>query len=78
MVETVKLIVTQLKEKTVTYRLTVLYLPLKWRGFAFKYFGNNLGIEEYYPSTAEALPENRLFTQFYAPQTKAMKDQILT
>ena len=77
MVETLKPIVTQLKEKTVLYPLTVLYLPLKWCGFAFKYFGNNLGTEQYYPSTAEALPENRLFAQFHAPQTKAMKDQIL-
>ena len=78
MKETLKPIVTQLKEKTVTYPLTVLYLPLKWCGFAFKYFEKNLGIEQYYPSTAEALPENRLFAQFHAPQTKAMKDQILT
>ena len=36
MVETLEPIVTQLKEKTVTYPLTVLYLPLKWCGFAFK------------------------------------------
>ena len=56
----------------------MLYLPLKWCGFAFKYFEKNLGIEQYYPSTAEALPENRLFAQFHAPQTNAMKDQILT
>ena len=37
-----------------------------------------MGTEQYYTSTAEALPENRLFVQFHAPQRKAMKDQILT
>ncbi|XP_044167046.1 ATP-dependent DNA helicase RecQ-like [Acropora millepora] len=36
-----------------------------------------LGKEQYYPFGAEALPENRLFAQYHAPQTTAMKDQIL-
>ena len=31
----------------------------------------------YYPPNADALPENRLFTQFYAHQTRAMREQIL-
>ena len=35
------------------------------------------GNEQYYPLEAEALPENRLFAQYHAPQTSAMKDQIL-
>ena len=43
-----------------------------------KYFEKNLGSEQNYPSTAEAQLQNRLFAQFHAPQTKAMKDQILT
>lgn len=30
------------------------------------------------PSQAEALPDNRLFAQYHAPQTQAMKDLILT
>ena len=75
--ETLKPIAVQVKERTVAYPLTVLYLPLKWCGFAFKYFQKQLANEHYYPSTAEALPENRLFAQYHAPQTKAMKDQIL-
>ena len=37
-VELLSLIVEPLGEKTVTYPLTVLYLPLKWCGFAIKYF----------------------------------------
>lgn len=76
-VQLLKPIVEELKEKTVAYPLTVLYLPLKWCGFAFKYFERNLGADQYNPSTAESLPENRLFAQFHAPQTRAMKDQIL-
>ena len=51
-VQLLKPIVDELKDKTVTYPLTVLYLPLKWCGFAFKYFERNLGADQYYPSTA--------------------------
>ena len=70
-------IVEQLGEKTVTYPLTVLYLPLKWCGFAFKYFEEHLGDKQYFPAVIDQLPENRLFAQFHALQTKAMKEQIL-
>ena len=37
-----------------------MYLPLRWCGFAFKYFEKQLGDEQYHPSRAEAKPENRL------------------
>ena len=67
-------IANQLREDTVNYPLTVMYLPLKWCGFAFKYFQRNLGDGQYYPPSADALPENRLFAQFYSPQTRAMKE----
>lgn len=70
-------IVEQLGEKTVTYTLTVLYLPLKWCVFAFKYFEIHLGDKQYFAAAADQLPENRMFAQFHAPQTKAMKEQIL-
>ena len=65
---------SELKEIKLNYPLTILYLPLKWCGFVFKFFDKHLGKEEYYPLGAEALPENRLFAQY---QTTAMKDQIL-
>lgn len=55
----------------------MLYLPLKWCGFSLKCFERHLGSQQYYPSTADALPENRLFAQFHALQTRAMKEQIL-
>lgn len=68
---------SELKEIKLNYPLTILYLPLKWCGFAFKFFDKHLGKEQYYPFGDEALPENRLFAQYHAPQTTAMKDQIL-
>lgn len=67
-----------LKKSTVEYPLTILYLPLKWCGFAYKYFESHLAQQQYYPSNAASLPENRLFAQYHAPQTSTMKDQILT
>ena len=75
--ELLKPMASELKEVTLNYPLTIVYLPLKWCGFAFKFFEKQLGNEQYYPLEAEALPENRLFAQYHAPQTTAMKDQIL-
>lgn len=66
-----------LKEKKVNYPTTIMYLPLQWCGFAFKYFERQLGDEQYYPSSADAKPENRLFAHYHAPQTSSMKEQIL-
>lgn len=53
-------------------------LRLKWCGFAFNFFKKPHGKGKYYPLEAKALPENRLFAENHAPQTTAMKDQILT
>ena len=71
-------IASDLLKKKLDYPLTILYLPLKWCGFAFKYLDKHLGKEQYYPTDAESIPENRLFAQFHSPQTNAMKNQILT
>ena len=73
-----------LREKKVDYPITILYLPLKWCGFSFKFFQSQLGEDQYYSpqnevaSSADMKPENRLFAQYHAPQTKAMKELILT
>ena len=75
--ELLKPIANQLREDTVNFPLTVMYLALKWCGFAFKYFQRHLGDGQYYPPSADELPENRLFAQFHSPQTRAMKEQIL-
>ena len=42
-------IANQLREDTLNHPLTVMYLPLKWCGFAFKYFQRHLGNGQYYP-----------------------------
>ena len=36
--ELLKPMTNNLKQSTVAYPLTILYLPLKWCGFAYKYF----------------------------------------
>ena len=64
--------------EAILHPITILYLPPKWCGFAYKFFGRELGKEQYYPLNSAAKPENRLFAQFHAPQTIAMKEQILT
>ena len=46
------------------YPSTIVYLPLKWCGFAFKYFDKHLRKEQYYPSDAQSISENKLFAQF--------------
>ena len=71
-----------LKEKKVDYPITILYLPLRWCGFSFKYFQKQLGKEQYYSpqnpgnevtSSADTKPENRLFAQYHASQTSTLR-----
>ena len=40
-------IACDLKAKTVNYPITIMYLPLRWCGFAFKFFERHLGNEQY-------------------------------
>lgn len=66
-----------LLEELIKYPLTIIYVPLKWCGFAYKIFESILGSRQYYPKGSLPTPENRLFAQFHSPQTKEMKDEIL-
>ena len=70
-------IAMNLLEYKIQHPLTIIYLPLKWCGFAYKLFESVLGSLQYYPPGLLQIPENRLFAQFHASQTKQMKDQIL-
>jgi len=72
-----ELMAHELKDKKVNYPTTIMYLPLTWCGFAYKYFEKQLGEEQYFLSDADAKPENRFFAQYHAPQTTVMKQQIL-
>lgn len=65
-----------LKEQK-SYPLTIIYIPLKWCGFAYKIFESVLGSHQYYPMGCLQIPENRLFAQFHSPQTKEMKEVVL-
>ena len=66
-----------LLQKRKCYPLTIIYIPLKWCGYAYKIFESVLGQNQYHPEGSLPIPENRLFAQFHSPQTKEMKDQIL-
>ena len=69
--------VTLLQEQ-VNLPLTVIYVPLKWCGFAYKLFDFVLGNKQYYPQGSPKIPENRLFAQYHASQTNEMKAQIIS
>ena len=68
--------VNELKKKLKQYPLTLIYLPLKWCGYAFKMFLEEMGEKSYFP-IGDKRPENCLFAQYHAPQTQLMKDEIL-
>lgn len=67
--------VHNLKEQKVLFPTTVMYLPLRWCRYTYKYFESQLGNDQYFPLGGDAKPENRLFAQYHAPQT--MKEEIL-
>ncbi|XP_028412643.1 mediator of RNA polymerase II transcription subunit 34-like [Dendronephthya gigantea] len=70
-------IAEDLLKKLTNYPLTIIYLPLKWCGFAYKIFESVLGNSQYFPTGSASIPENRLFAQFHSPQTQEMKDEVL-
>ena len=65
-----------LLEEKIGYPLTIIYIGLKWCGFAYKLFEYVMGIKQYYPEGSLQIPANRLFAQFTASQTNQMKEQI--
>lgn len=69
-------IAEELKTKQVNYPLTIIYLPLKWCGYAFKLFMQILQEKSYFP-TDKREPSHCLFAQFHAAQTDKMKSEIL-
>ena len=75
--EILKPIAQNLLLLTINYPITVVYLPIRWCGFAFTLFESVLANHQYYPAIAPAIPKNRLFGQFHAPQTDEMKEEIL-
>ena len=58
------------------YPLTLIYLPPKWCGYAFRLFSDILREKSYFPP-GDKKPGNCLFAQFHAPQTEQMKNEIM-
>ncbi|XP_020913801.1 uncharacterized protein LOC110251428 [Exaiptasia diaphana] len=70
-------IADDLKKKLTEYPFTIIYLPLQWCGYAFKYFLSVLGNKSYVNLNKGKQPRNCLFAQYHASQTEAMKLEIL-
>ena len=68
-------IAEDLKIQRTEFPLTIIYLPLKWCGYAFKYFLEVIGEDSYVNKNRK--PENCLFAQYHSPQTEHMKEEIL-
>ena len=66
-----------LQQKKIEYPLTIVYIPLRLCGFAYKLFEHVLNDEQYFPPGCASVPSNRLFAQFHAPQMSEMKEEIL-
>ena len=67
-------IAEQLKVQKECYPMTIIYLKLKYCGYAFRLFSRV--IRDQY-SGEEICPRSRLFAQFHASSTKLMKEDIL-
>lgn len=60
-------IAKKIKLKLIDYPLTIVYLPLKWCGYAFILFLDVLGKKSYFPENCVRSPGNCLLTQYHAP-----------
>lgn len=71
-------IAEELKGKVVHFLLTIIYLSLRWCGYAFKLFEQILQEKNYFPENIRD-PRHRIFAQFHAAQTSTemMKQEIL-
>ena len=58
------------------YPMTIIYLKLKYCGYAYGLFERILADKQFVGETK--YPSGRLFAQFHAPQTKRMKKSIIS
>ena len=58
------------------YPMTIIYLKLKYCGYAYGLFKRVLQGKQFVGETKD--PAGRLFAQFHAPQTKRMKKSIIS
>ena len=70
-------VVSELKTLRNEMPLTLIHGNLETIAECFKYFSNSMGKEQYYPSTAEPLAKNRLFTQYHAQYPEHERNRIV-
>ena len=58
------------------YPMTIIYLKLKYCGYAYSLFERVLGENQYVGDLKK--PAGRLFAQFHSPQTDRMKKELIT
>ena len=69
-------IANELAVQRENYPMTIIYLKLKYCGYAYGLFERILKDRQYVGDTSE--PTARLFVQFHAPQTSRMKKDIIS
>ena len=69
-------IANELAVQRENYPMTIIYLKLKYCGYAYGLFERILKDRQYVGDTSE--PTARLFAQFHAPQTSRMKKDIIS
>ena len=57
-------IAKRLLDERTAYILTIMHLPLRLCGFAYKLFEYVLGVQQYFPPGCAAIPANLRFAQF--------------
>jgi ATP-dependent DNA helicase RecQ len=68
-------IAESLLRMNVLYPLTIIYMKLKYCGYAYALFDQILKENQY--KGVENIPKARLFAQFHSQQTKRMKEEII-
>ena len=69
-------IANDLAQQREKYPMTIIYLKLKYCGYAYGLFERILMDNEFVGKTKDSAA--RLFAQFHAPQTKRMKKSIIS
>ena len=69
-------IAVELSVQLEKYPMTVIYMKLKYCGYAYGLFEKVLNEKQYVGETND--PAARLFTQFHEPQTNEMKKSIIS
>ena len=74
-------IVTELQLEKVNMPLTLIYGNLETIRDCFLYFAKEMGKEQYFPTSAEPLAENKPFSQYHAQypkhKTKRIVDELV-